>query len=84
MKQIIMMTKDGCGSCKEFKPKAKEIAQELGYEFRVLPNPEIEVPFFPYYYMMSEGKVITVGTPAEVQQHPVVLEAYLGHVENPA
>ena len=35
MKQIIMMTKDGCGSCKEFKPKAKEIAQELGYEFRV-------------------------------------------------
>ena len=31
MKQIIMMTKDGCGSCKEFKPKAKEIAQELGY-----------------------------------------------------
>ena len=58
MKQIIMMTKDGCGSCKEFKPKAKNIAEELGYEFRVLPNPEIEVPFFPYFYMMFEGKVV--------------------------
>ena len=32
---------------------------------------------------MSEGKVITVGTPSEVQQHPVVLEAYLGHAESP-
>ena len=58
MKQVIMMTKDGCGSCKKFKPKAKEIAEELGYKFAVLPNPEIEVPFFPYYYIISEGKVI--------------------------
>jgi branched-chain amino acid transport system ATP-binding protein len=33
---------------------------------------------------MSEGKVITVGKPAEVQKHPVVLEAYLGHAETPA
>jgi len=58
MKQVIMMTKDGCGACTEFKPKAKEIAEELGYKFAVLPNPEIEVPFFPYYYIMSEGNVI--------------------------
>ncbi len=28
---------------------------------------------------MSEGKVIAVGTPTEVQKHPEVLRAYLGH-----
>ena len=28
-----MLTKDGCGSCKTFKPTAKEIAEEYGYEF---------------------------------------------------
>ena len=58
MKQVIMMTKDGCGSCAQFKPKAKEIAEELGYKFTILPNPEMEIPFFPYYYIMSDGKVI--------------------------
>lgn len=58
MKQIIMMTKDGCGSCSQFKETAKTIAEELGYTFRILPNPEIEVPFFPYFYLMSEGQII--------------------------
>lgn len=33
---------------------------------------------------MSEGKVITVGEPAEVQRHPEVLQAYLGSTEDAA
>lgn len=56
--QIIMMTKDGCGSCATFKPIAKEIADEYGYSFKILPNPKIDVPFFPYYYILKDGKII--------------------------
>ena len=33
---------------------------------------------------MSEGKVITIGEPGEVQRHPEVLEAYLGQAEDAA
>ena len=58
MKQVIMLTKDGCGSCKTFKPTAKEIAEEYGYEFKIIPNPKVEVPFFPYFYIMEEGKIV--------------------------
>ena len=56
--QVIMMTKDGCGSCATFKPVAKEIAEELGYEFKIIPNPELDVPFFPYFYIMNNGEVV--------------------------
>jgi branched-chain amino acid transport system ATP-binding protein len=33
---------------------------------------------------MSEGKLITIGNPGEVQRHPEVLEAYLGQSEDAA
>ncbi|MEC7987302.1 MAG: hypothetical protein VX278_19180 [Myxococcota bacterium] len=56
--QVIMLTKDGCGSCATFKPLAKEIAEEFGFTFKILPNPKIEGPFFPFYYIMKDGKVI--------------------------
>ena len=56
--QVIMMTKDGCGSCATFKPVAKQIAEELGYEFKIIPNPELDVPFFPYFYIMNNGEVV--------------------------
>ena len=56
--QVIMMTKDGCGSCATFKPVAKEIAEELGYEFKIIPNPELDIPFFPYFYIVNNGEVV--------------------------
>ncbi len=56
--QVIMLTQDGCGACKEFLPQAKEIAEELGYTFKTLANPEMEVPFFPYFYLMKDGAVL--------------------------
>ena len=58
MKQVIMMTKDGCGSCTTFKPIAKQIADEFGYEFKIVPNPKVNVPFFPFFFIMDEGKII--------------------------
>jgi thiol-disulfide isomerase/thioredoxin len=58
MKQVIMMTKDGCGSCTTFKPVAKQLAEEYGFEFKIIPNPTIELPFFPYFYIMEDGKVL--------------------------
>ena len=56
--QVIMLTQDGCGACKTFLPVAQEIAEELGYTFKTLANPEMEVPFFPYFYIMNEGAVL--------------------------
>ncbi len=56
--EVIMLTKEGCGSCKTFLPTAKEIAEELGYTFKTLNQPEIEVPFYPYFYIMKEGAIL--------------------------
>ena len=58
MKQVIMMTKEGCGSCVTFKPIAKQIADEYGYEFKIILNPKVDVPFFPFFFIMDEGKII--------------------------
>ena len=58
MKQVIMLTKEGCGSCTIFKPIAQKIAEEYGYAFKIIPNPTIEVEFFPYFYIMKEGQIL--------------------------
>ena len=56
--QVIMMSKDGCGTCTTFGPVAKKLAEERGFEFKVIKNPEIELPFFPYYYLMRDNDII--------------------------
>ena len=56
--QVIMMSKDGCGTCKTFCPVAKALAEERGFVFKVIKNPDIELPFFPYYYLMRDGAVV--------------------------
>ncbi len=58
MKEVIMMSKDGCGTCTEFGPVAKQLAEERGFGFKVIKNPTIELPFFPYYYLMNNGQVV--------------------------
>tara|TARA_Y100001934_G_C12301221_1_gene750014 strand:- start:179 stop:430 length:252 start_codon:yes stop_codon:yes gene_type:complete len=58
MKQVIMMSKEGCATCTEFGPVAKKLAEERGFEFKVIKNPEMELPFFPYYYLMHDGNVV--------------------------
>ena len=71
--EIIMLTKDGCGSCKSFKSQAKDIAEELGFTFKVLHNPEINVPFFPYFYMMNDGEVVEQWGGTQVRKYRKVL-----------
>ena len=56
--QVIMMSKDGCGTCKTFGPVAKALAEERGFVFKVIKNPDIDLPFFPYYYLMRDGAVV--------------------------
>ena len=58
MKEVIMMSKDGCGTCTTFGPIAQQLAEERGFAFKVIKNPTIELPFFPYYYLMNDGQVV--------------------------
>ena len=76
MKEVIMMTKDGCGSCSSFKPFAKEKAAELGYSFKIINNPKIEVPFFPFYFMMVDGKVVERWGGVSERKYHKVLERH--------
>ena len=55
--QVIMMSKDGCGTCTTFAPVAKALAEERGIVFKVIKNPDVELPFFPYYYLMRDGEI---------------------------
>ena len=58
MKEVIMMSKDDCATCTTFGPVAKSLAEERGFGFRVVKNPDMELPFFPYYYLMVDGAVV--------------------------
>ena len=80
MKEVIMMTKDGCGACGSFKPFAKEKATALGYSFKIINNPKIEIPFFPFYFMMVDGKVVEKWGGVSERKYQKVLERHQGQI----
>ena len=47
--EIVMIKKVGCGPCKTFEPIVKAEAEKYSL---------IRPPYFPYFYLYSEGEVI--------------------------
>jgi hypothetical protein len=60
--EIVMIKKQGCMPCTQFKPTIEKYALENGIEFRTVQTedmPEaIRPPFYPYFYLRSGNDVI--------------------------
>ena len=60
--EIVMIKKQGCMPCTQFKPTIEKYALEKGIEFRTVQTedmPEaIRPPFYPYFYLRSGNDVI--------------------------
>jgi branched-chain amino acid transport system ATP-binding protein len=62
------------------KERLQAINAEQGATFVVIEhNMEFVMSLCTRVLVLAEGKVLAMGTPAEVRANPAVLEAYLGH-----
>lgn len=64
----------------DLKERLKAMNAEQGATFVVIEhNMDFVMSLCTRVIVMAEGKVLAVGTPAEVRANPAVIEAYLGH-----
>lgn len=57
-----MIKKQGCQPCSQFEPDARRIAEENEVGFKTVMREsmpeEMQPEFYPYFYLMHEGKAI--------------------------
>ena len=64
----------------DLKERLKAMNAEAGATFVVIEhNMDFVMSLCTRVMVMAEGKVLAVGTPAQVRANPAVIEAYLGH-----
>ncbi|MFM9974261.1 MAG: ABC transporter ATP-binding protein [Beijerinckiaceae bacterium] len=64
----------------DLKERLRAMNVEAGATFVVIEhNMDFVMSLCTRVIVMAEGKVLAVGTPAEVRANPAVIEAYLGH-----
>ncbi len=64
----------------DLKERLKVMNAEAGATFVVIEhNMDFVMSLCTRVVVMAEGRVLAVGTPAEVRANPAVIEAYLGH-----
>ncbi|MCA3563021.1 MAG: ABC transporter ATP-binding protein [Methylocystis sp.] len=64
----------------DLKERLKAMNAEAGATFVVIEhNMDFVMSLCTRVLVMAEGKVLAVGTPAEIRANPAVIDAYLGH-----
>lgn len=64
----------------DLKERLKAMNAEAGATFVVIEhNMDFVMSLCTRVVVMAEGKVLAMGTPAEIRANPAVIEAYLGH-----
>jgi branched-chain amino acid transport system ATP-binding protein len=64
----------------DLKERLRAMNAEAGATFVVIEhNMDFVMSLCTRVVVMAEGKVLAIGTPAEVRANPAVIEAYLGH-----
>ena len=60
--EIVMIKKQGCGPCKMYEPRIKEVAKKNNLKFRTIQGEEmpedIRPKYFPYFYLRKDNEVL--------------------------